>query len=178
MQALLFQGKKLGICIQLYTEFINRSPPRPLPELGREQALKYAVFSTNAYGERPQTIFKTKNLHFCTILRWEPFHFSHPTVFRHPELDSGSQGRGLSTSIWRFRNKFGMTAYFRHPAIKQPQNRSPPWPSPTRGRSSRRNTSVFRTNADGEQSQNSLAALKPPFQRNLVKNPQNIMQFH
>ncbi len=140
--------------------------------------MKYAVFSTNADGERPQTIFKTKNLHFCTILRWEPFHFSHPTVFRNPELDSGSQGRGLSTSIWRFRNKFGMTAYFRHPAIKQPQNRSPPWPSPTRGRSSRRNTSVFRTNADGEQSQNSLAALKPPFQRNLVKNPQNIMQFH
>ncbi len=88
--------------------------------------MKYAVFRTNAYGERPQTIFKTQNLHFCTILRWEPFHFSHPTVFRHPELDSGSQGRGLSTSIWRFRNKFGMTAYFRHPAIKQPQ--TPPLP--------------------------------------------------
>ena len=32
--------------------------------------------------------------------------------FCHPELVSGPQGRCLSTSILRFRNKFGMTAYF------------------------------------------------------------------
>ena len=89
-----------------------------------------------------------------------------PYSFRHPELGSGPQGRGLSTSIWRFRNKFGMTAYFRHPAIKQPQNRSPPWPSPTRGRSSRRNTSVFRTNADGERLKNHRENPKSPFSHN------------
>ena len=50
-----------------------------------------------------------------------------------------------------------------HLAIKQPQNRSPPQPSPTRGGSSRCNTSVLLTNAGGERPQASLKAQKSHF---------------
>ncbi len=126
MQALLFQGKKLGICIQLYTEFIKRSPPRPSPSWGGSSRRNTLVFRTNADGERLQISLKSQNSHFCTILRWEPFHFSHPTN-------------------------------------KQPQNRSPPRPSPSWGGSSRRNTLVFRTNADGERLQISLKSQNSHF---------------
>ena len=35
----------------------------------------------------------------------------------HPELDSGSQDFDIWTSIWRFRNKFGMTGVFCHPEL-------------------------------------------------------------
>ena len=35
----------------------------------------------------------------------------------HPEPDSGSQDFDIQTSIWRFRNKFGMTGVFCHPEL-------------------------------------------------------------
>ena len=107
-------------------------------------------------------VLKASRPHFCTILRWEPFHYSHPTIFRHPELVSGSPERCLSTSPLRFRNKFGMTAgFFTTLQLNNPKTAPHP-PSPTWGRSSRCNTLVLLTNADGERPQTIFKKPKNP----------------
>ena len=93
----------------------NAPHPSP-PRVGEGAVVEIRqYFVRMRMGNDSKTILKTPKSHFFTILRWEPFHFSHPTTFCHPELVSGSQGLCLSTSILRFRNKFGMTAHFLSP---------------------------------------------------------------
>ena len=77
----------------------------PSPSWGGSSRCNTPVLRTNAGGERFQTTLKPQISHFCAILRWEPLHFSHPTVFCHPELGSGWQGRENHASggrIWAY----------------------------------------------------------------------------
>ena len=149
MQALLFQGKKLGICIQLYTEFIKRSPPRPSPTRGgpgwggnrrwNTQYLvrmrtgndpkpslkpKISIFAQSCGGNR----FTFPTLQFFVTLNLFDYFFQNlwfcekcPVSRRGARAWKSRFRRrdsSLFTSIWRFRNKFGMTVrLFRHPEL-------------------------------------------------------------
>ena len=173
MQALLFQGKKLGICIQLYTEFIKCSPPRPSPSWGGNRRWNTQYFVRMRTGNDPKPSLKPKISIFAQSCGGNRFTFPTLQFFVTLNLIQGRKGVAYQLQS----GDSEINSEWRLIFVTRQLNNLKTTPFPGSGREQALKYAVFRTNEDGERPQTILATLKSPFQRNLVKNPQILCSF-